>query len=460
MTKKTFIKKLKEKLSILDSEEVKDIIEEYEATIDEKIKNGETEKSAIDDFGDIDELAKEILKAYKINPKYMEEEMDEDINIREGFEGAIKKGASKLTEFTKNVVDDIKSQDGEFTIETIFEIVLKVIALLLILAVLRLPFWVLTELGSSLLDVFFFPLDKVLVVIWHILMWIVYFAACILIAIAIFKNNLKSNHTNKMVAPKTEKKKEPIEKAEPKQESIPEVQPQPVKQSSGVSNVFITIAKVFITLIITIPLIFISIGLSIAIAVMIYFCFVGINLVGPICILIAILIMVGYIADVFGNIFKDKKRHFLAPIVVSTVFLCLGITLTFIKVNDYKYYDTLDNAPFDITTEVKEVTVLNPITIDVDRNNVVKKVDDSLKNNLIRIEYSYYEEVTDVYYRERKNEIDIDTHTNIKHNDRVTLYHDVIENLKKDCFYNYESLFEVNVTIYGNSETLRLVTFD
>lgn len=456
MTKKTFIKKLKEKLSILDSEEVKDIIEEYESTIDEKIKNGEEEKQAIEDFGDIDELAKEILKAYKINPKYTDDNKKE---VAEGFEDVIKKGASKLSDFTKSVVDDIKSQDGEFTVETIFEIVLKAIALLLILAVLRLPFWLITEMGASLLDVFFFPLDKVLIVIWHLLIWIVYFAVCILIAIAIFKNNIKSNNPKKKVTPKNEKKEDTVKEENSKEkEVIQEVKEQPKKQTDGISNVFIIIAKVFITIVVTIPLILVSIGLSIAIAIMIYYCFVGINLVGPICILVAILIMVSYIADIFGNIFKNKKRHFLAPIIVSTVFLCLGITLTFIKAKDYRYYDTLDQPPFEITKEMKEINITH--TTEIGWDSAIKQVDENLENNVIRIEYTYYDKVMDVHIQERKNAIEFYTYRDMKYNDRITLYHDIIENLKKDRFYNYDSLFDVTVTVYGNSETLKLVKID
>lgn len=459
MTKKTFIKKLKERLSILDSEEVKDIIEEYESTIDEKIQNGEKESKAIEDFGDIDELAKEILKAYKINPKYTEDSKKE---VSEGFEEAIKKGASKLSDFTKNVVEDIKSQDGEFTVETIFEIVLKSIALLFILAVLRLPFWVITELGSSLLDVFFFPLDSVLIVIWHLLIWIVYFAACILIAISIFKNNLKSYNT---------KKKEPLKK-ETKVKTKPETienehveeihSEQPIKSSHTIGNVLIIIAKVMVTICITIPLIFVNIGIAMAIAFMIYYCFVGINLVGPICILISIFIIISYIADIFGNLFKNKKRYFLVPIIVSAVFLCLGITLTFIKATDYHYYETLDNPPFELKTESKEYMITRPTELELTRYSLIvnKEKDETLEDGKIRIEYSYYDELIDVYFYQRKNEIEVDVHTNIHHNDRITLYHDVIENLKKDRFYNYESLFEVNIVVYGNSNTLNLITLD
>ena len=44
MTKEEFINKLKDKLSILNEDEVEDIINEYSEHIDEKIKSGVSEK--------------------------------------------------------------------------------------------------------------------------------------------------------------------------------------------------------------------------------------------------------------------------------------------------------------------------------------------------------------------------------------------------------------------------------
>ena len=67
MNKKEFISELKSKLSILKKEEVNDIVNEYSEHIEEKIKSGKSEKEAIEEFGDIDELVSGILDAYKID---------------------------------------------------------------------------------------------------------------------------------------------------------------------------------------------------------------------------------------------------------------------------------------------------------------------------------------------------------------------------------------------------------
>lgn len=206
MNKKTFIKKLKNNLSVLDESEVNDIIEEYSDNIDEKIKNGKSEEEAIKDFGDINELSKEILKAYKINPKFVETEESSD--LYQGFENVVKKGAKKISDFTKKFVDDVKKHDN-ITLELICEIIIKAIIVLVICAILAIPFWALLKLGHVIFDIAFFPLDVVLNVVWGLLVWILYFAICILVGFAMFKNNIKKTEKDdvkKEKKPKNQKK--------------------------------------------------------------------------------------------------------------------------------------------------------------------------------------------------------------------------------------------------------------
>ena len=56
MDKKTFMKELEQALSVLQEEELNDIISEYEQHIDMKQERGLTEEEAIADFGSLDEL--------------------------------------------------------------------------------------------------------------------------------------------------------------------------------------------------------------------------------------------------------------------------------------------------------------------------------------------------------------------------------------------------------------------
>ena len=111
MTKKKFLNELEKKLSVLDDSEIQDIMNEYSDIIDEKLKHGKTEKEAIEDFGSLDDLVKEILSAYKINPNYKEAHKDEfeasAKKLGEDFDTFIKKGAEKASKVTKKVMDQV-----------------------------------------------------------------------------------------------------------------------------------------------------------------------------------------------------------------------------------------------------------------------------------------------------------------------------------------------------------------
>lgn len=70
MNKTEFLDELKNGLAVLEEKEQQDILEEYTQHIDMKMERGLSEEEAIGDFGDLGQLAAEILEAYHINPDY------------------------------------------------------------------------------------------------------------------------------------------------------------------------------------------------------------------------------------------------------------------------------------------------------------------------------------------------------------------------------------------------------
>ncbi len=70
MDKKTFISELRAALSVLQADELDDIVNEYEQHIDMKMKNGLTEAEAIADFGSMPKLTADILEAYHVRADY------------------------------------------------------------------------------------------------------------------------------------------------------------------------------------------------------------------------------------------------------------------------------------------------------------------------------------------------------------------------------------------------------
>ncbi|MDO4314570.1 MAG: DUF1700 domain-containing protein [Oscillospiraceae bacterium] len=68
--KESFLKELQGRLAVLEEAEQQDILAEYAQHIDLRVESGLTEEAAIRDFGDMDQLAAEILGAYHVKAAY------------------------------------------------------------------------------------------------------------------------------------------------------------------------------------------------------------------------------------------------------------------------------------------------------------------------------------------------------------------------------------------------------
>lgn len=118
MLKNEFLDLLNQKLSLINDKEKEDIILEYGTYIDDKIANGVSEEEAVAGFGDVDELAKEILSAYKINTDSMD---------------PLSSKADKTIDKVYAKVEELFSKLGDFSMNQIFHVVFDAFVLVLIL---------------------------------------------------------------------------------------------------------------------------------------------------------------------------------------------------------------------------------------------------------------------------------------------------------------------------------------
>ncbi|HET6785312.1 MAG TPA: DUF1700 domain-containing protein, partial [Erysipelotrichaceae bacterium] len=70
MNKNEFLSQLRKKLDVLSQDEIDELITEYSEHIDNKLHEGKTEEQAVSDFGDLGELSRNILQAYKLNENF------------------------------------------------------------------------------------------------------------------------------------------------------------------------------------------------------------------------------------------------------------------------------------------------------------------------------------------------------------------------------------------------------
>ena len=421
MNKSSFISKLKKNLKLLDENEDKDIIDEYSEIIDEKIKDCKTEEEAINDFGNIDELCKEILKAYKINPKYTNEESKFDFN------DFIKDSANKLSNFTQSIINEFKKQDN-ISLEYIFEILIKAVVLLFILAIISIPFLVIYALGHNILDIIFFPLDIILTILWGMLIWLLYFVVCVLISIKWFKNN-------KVEVKKEVKKKKKVEVKELKEETV---------KKEDITNILKEIAKIFIFIFIILPLIFVNLGIAIAICFTIYYLIIGIDLFGVLFILLSLLVFFGYISNQLSNLFSKKISFKFYPFLISIILFAIGTILSFNTYKNIQYikYNNDDVLKYNYTIENN-----TDLYLDGDYETII---DNDLDDNEIIIEVFYNENFVNVNENKSNNKIILSS----QNKGFIDWYNDCIENLKENKIANYDEVFDLQFKVYGNRHTI------
>ncbi|MEG2311108.1 MAG: DUF1700 domain-containing protein [Bacilli bacterium] len=287
MNKKEFLQILEVKLAILSDGEKKDIINEYRDTIEEKIKHGKSEEKAIADFGDIDELIKEILSAYNINPNYHDRKKSQE--IVDSCESFIKKISRVLSDFTKRLIDDFKHSNHNLSFELVFEILIKVLIFLIISALIRLPFLAVNQLGSSIIAMGFGSLDGIFQFIWGIVVVVVYLICCILIATIMFKKYF-NNHLD--ISDSFKEKKDFKKELKSDKNNIVKNK----KKNYLITDSLMIIVKVMVIIFVLIPNWFINICLySITICVFFYL-LQGINLWGLLLLMLGFSVIFTYIA--------------------------------------------------------------------------------------------------------------------------------------------------------------------
>lgn len=108
--KESFLKELQSRLAVLEEAEQQDILAEYAQHIDLRVAGGLTEEEAIRDFGDIDQLAAEILGAYHVRPTYRVQPTYQAPSDKKGFPSlrtAVRRGAAGVAAFFRRLRDGI-----------------------------------------------------------------------------------------------------------------------------------------------------------------------------------------------------------------------------------------------------------------------------------------------------------------------------------------------------------------
>ena len=444
MTKDKFLRELEKKLSILSEEERKDTINEYRDIIEEKVKHGKKESEAVKEFGSIDELSKEILNVYKINPDYKSKD------FVDGAEELIRKGAKKISEVTDDVVDSIKQSDFECTTSNVFEIILKVIILLIFLAILKIPIYFASELGSSVFRIGVEPFATIFSWIWKGLIEIVYLGICVLLIVKLITDYSKKDKTAKT---NSKVKNTKIEEKTTKEN-------KKVKKNDTFETIVLILVRLFVIFTIIIPLVFVAFLFIVGLVILIYLLCKGIGVYG---FLIATLGCLGFIICIIDLIYRGliaDKKIYLYPFLINILLIIIGGVMSISYIFDFEYHDSLPQNRYETKTETFMEDIDKKTSISNYKKEII--VDNSIEDNKIKAEVTYYPKFVSIEKHEDTDEdkdyisfVTNEKDTTFSLNNKYTKM--IMKDIKKKKIYNYNEFNDVKVKIYVNEKTKDLV---
>ena len=279
MNKKEFLETLRKRLSLLEESEVDDIILEYSNHIDQKVKDGKKEKAAVEAFGDIDDLSKEILMGYKISDNYSNSDL-----------------LNNLSKFFKNLVNSTERQFSNFAKNNNLDITNTLISVIIAIAMIfavnvfitMLDYIGRAALGGNIMWGYSNPISA----IWIIVINVVRILAIIAIIYSTY---------NTIVNPSKKSSKNNQKEDEETKEPYIYIKDE-TKEAISAGRIILSIfAGLF-----SIPFIFSIIGLSIAISIFIGLMFKGIVFIGIPLILLGLIFVFSSIIGFLFNLIGGK----------------------------------------------------------------------------------------------------------------------------------------------------------
>lgn len=410
-----YLDKLNEKLYFLDEVERQKVLDRYKNLV-----NGKTYKDIVQEIGSVDVVVKKICCEYNLNYQYYIR--------RNRFDADVLNLTKIIANFIRDIMRIIKKYTYTHTLESFLEVCIKLITLIILFSLLKLPCILLEGFGNYVNKLFFYPYNTSFDTILNLLISFIYLIGCVILIVKVFG---------------TYKREEKVLKEEP-------------KQSNKEYNWLEFIIRIIIYLIILIPLCILGLSTLLGLIVSIYLIISGIKIFGIIILLMGLLGLIYTLFQTIKDSLNNKNRSFLPMIITSTIIFILGIGFTIYNFSKFKYPNSLEKSSLVMITEEKKITLDDTNTnIILSKGNYEVITDDNLTDNEIRVEFSYYDDYVDVlYHQEKVEDINYLVFRTTK-DDKVDFsskINNIIKDLKKGYIFNYSNVDKINIKIYANNE--------
>lgn len=435
MNKNEFISELKSKLSILKKEEVNDIVNEYSEHIEEKVKSGKSEKEAIEEFGDIDELVSGILDAYKIDKEYYKKTSILD----------------NIAEDTKEVLNKIIKIISNGTSKEIIKLLAYILITILICYILKLPFYIMETFVNKLFIGLPVSVYNILSRCNSIIIYMIYIIFVFIVFIKVLKEKVINNFMIKeSVSSKTKTKKSSKEKET--KEVITNNERTIVDSIFDIFKFMFRLFAGFILFGVAAMLFGFSILLIVSIYIYIKYNFgIGISIM-----------TIGFVLGSLWLIYILYKYIVKSKISFTKAFImfCMSIILCGVGVGvfatEFNQFEYIDGHHEFVLKEEKEYNSDNIKYIECNNCDKIDKIiNNDLKDNVFIVKtYSsdYFETYCNNYY---ENNLCCGTRY-----PNYGFYKIILNDIKNKKFYNYDAFRSIRLEVIANEKTLNKLNIE
>ena len=360
-------------------------------------------------------------------------------------------------------MDSIKQSDFECTTSNVFEIILKVIILLIFLAILKIPIYFASELGSSVFRIGVEPFATIFSWIWKGLIEIVYLGICVLLIVKLITDYSKKDKTSKTNSKVKNTKIEEKTNSKVKNTKIEEKttkENKKVKKNDTFETIVLILVRLFVIFTIIIPLVFVAFLFIVGLVILIYLLCKGIGVYG---FLIATLGCLGFIICIIDLIYRGliaDKKIYLYPFLINILLIIIGGVMSISYIFDFEYHDSLPQNRYETKTEIFMEDIDKKTSISNYKTEII--VDNSIEDNKIKAEVTYYPKFVSIEKHEDTDEdkdyisfVTNEKDTTFSLNNKYTKM--IMKDIKKKKIYNYNEFNDVKVKIYVNEKTKDLV---
>lgn len=416
-----YLENLSRKLYFLDKKERNNILKEYKNKIKNEIDNGKKISTILHELGSTDDIVKKICK---------EKNLDYDFCTNSSkFDKNITNISSTIANFIRDVIKVVQTTLYSSNLEGVLQVLIKLLVFALMCLILKLPFIIVESALFSFNRLIFYPFSSIFNTATSSILNIIYFVICIVWVINIFGNYRKKD--------KKEVNKEEIKNSVDKNYKCLDF-----------------IIKILIYLIVLIPLALIILFNIVLLFTSIFLVVKGIKLFGLIILFIGILFLNGLLFMMVKDSLYNKVRKYSLILSLSIVTILMGILFTAINISNFETPNSLENSYSKPITE--EVTIelddINSVVL-VENGNYEIVEDDTLDDNTIKAQVTYYDDYVDVIYRQMPKK-DVNTIIFETKKDEKTKYKVLLKNLLKDLqngyLFDYSDSKKINVKIFVN----------